>query len=145
MSGSQLPLDTLAKTIVAALNKSEDYMVTAGRHLIEAQDRVQAGEAGDISWTRWYENEVQTKTTKTVTLRQAQRYMRLTDQSQTRPQVMGNKPVTAPEDTTLRRILPDRNDDWDEPTRFDPWLRDITALWEAGSPAQQSTFMLRIQ
>ena len=49
---SGLPLDTLGGMIVAALNKSEDYIITAGKHLLEAQERVNGGEAGDIGWIR---------------------------------------------------------------------------------------------
>jgi hypothetical protein len=58
--GSQLPLDTLANTVSVLLDKAEkaqtksdDFRIAAGKHLIEARERVKSGEAGDIGWEAW--------------------------------------------------------------------------------------------
>ena len=46
-------LSDLANQINVCLEKSESYRVTAGKHLLEAQRRVWAGEAGAITWEQW--------------------------------------------------------------------------------------------
>jgi hypothetical protein len=46
-------LSDLANRINVWFQKSQNYRVTAGKHLIEAQQRVRAGEAGAISWEAW--------------------------------------------------------------------------------------------
>lgn len=51
---SGLPLDTLASTVKAELKKSDQMLIAAGQHLIEARARVGKGEAGDdVDWKRW--------------------------------------------------------------------------------------------
>jgi hypothetical protein len=58
---SGLPLDTLANTIGASLDKSIQHRIAAAKHLAEAKDRVEAGEAGDISFDEWCAKNVRTK------------------------------------------------------------------------------------
>src|SRR5215472_12940602 len=51
-------LSDLADQINVCLTKSENYRVTAGKHLIEAQQRVRAGEAGEITWEQWLRKNI---------------------------------------------------------------------------------------
>ena len=54
MGGSGLPLDTLGATIGAKLRKADDFMISAGKDLIEARERVAKGEAGELlDWKGW--------------------------------------------------------------------------------------------
>ena len=54
MDGGDLaPLATLAREITTCLETSDHCRITAGRKLLEAQQRVQSGEAGSITWTAW--------------------------------------------------------------------------------------------
>jgi hypothetical protein len=56
--GAIVPLSTLAGEITACLTKSENYRITAGKKLLEAQDRVQRGEAGSVTWTAWVKTNI---------------------------------------------------------------------------------------
>jgi hypothetical protein len=51
-------LSDLADQINVCLTKSENYRVTAGKHLIEAQQRVRAGEAGEVTWEQWLSKNI---------------------------------------------------------------------------------------
>jgi hypothetical protein len=54
MDGALLiPLSLLAREIEVCMRKSDDYRITAGMKLLEVQQRVQAGEAGVITWSAW--------------------------------------------------------------------------------------------
>lgn len=62
---SGLSLNMLARTITECFNKSEqardkanNWRVTAGKHLIEARQRVEGGEAGKIRWQTWCKTNV---------------------------------------------------------------------------------------
>jgi len=48
-----ISLSTLASEIAACMQRSDDFRITAGKKLLEAQRRVQSGEAGTIAWTAW--------------------------------------------------------------------------------------------
>src|SRR5262249_49818808 len=49
----RVPLDTLANEINARLHKSEQMLISGGRQLQEARERVEAGEAGNVTWSDW--------------------------------------------------------------------------------------------
>jgi hypothetical protein len=58
--GALDPLPTVAEKINAlfdraakADDKAETYRISAGQELAKAKDRVEAGEAGEITWTAW--------------------------------------------------------------------------------------------
>jgi hypothetical protein len=58
--GALDPLPTVAEKINAlfdraakADDKAETYRISAGQELAKARDRVEAGEAGEITWTAW--------------------------------------------------------------------------------------------
>lgn len=55
---SGLPLPMLAKDILARNKKGDEYYKSAGLHLLEAKERVEAGEAGDILWTAWHREHI---------------------------------------------------------------------------------------
>jgi hypothetical protein len=58
---SGLPLDILARDISARLDKSEDQLVAVAIHLAEAQERVEAGEAGNVSFADWCAEHIRLK------------------------------------------------------------------------------------
>ncbi len=47
------PLDTVARRIEQHANQSTDLAIVAGKLILEARGRVEAGEAGKISWSGW--------------------------------------------------------------------------------------------
>jgi hypothetical protein len=55
---SSQDLNDLANQINVAFQKSQNYRVTAGKHLLEAQRRVQVGEAGEITWEQWLRKNI---------------------------------------------------------------------------------------
>lgn len=148
---SGLPLDTLASMTVAALNKSEDYMDTAGRYLLEAQERVNAGEAGDLGWIAWYRQNIEAKTAAHVKLRHAQKYMKLVIAGPTadRQHIMGNAPsrrsVTEPEDAPSRRMSQERNDALEPSPEINHDLVQLKAIWTRASKETQDAFWAFIE
>ena len=52
------PLDVVAGKIKQALKKSDNYVLTAGKLLLEAKERVQSGEAGKITWKSWIDKNL---------------------------------------------------------------------------------------
>ena len=46
-------LDTLASQIKARQRKAHDFQTSAVLQMAEARKRVEAGEAGDVSWPEW--------------------------------------------------------------------------------------------
>jgi len=47
------PLDVTAAKIRACLARADNQRITAGQLLIEARERVTAGEAGNMGWPAW--------------------------------------------------------------------------------------------
>src|SRR5271169_6514679 len=47
------PLDVTAAKIKACLARADNQRITAGQLLIEARERVGAGEAGNMEWPAW--------------------------------------------------------------------------------------------
>jgi hypothetical protein len=64
----RIPLDTLAKEIDARLDKGEQMLISAGRQLREARERVEAGEAGNITWPDWCKIYLPNKAESTIRL-----------------------------------------------------------------------------
>src|ERR1700740_2625511 len=59
--GSTPPLETIAAEInvrLAKEAKGDDHRIAAGKLLVEAQQRVEAGEAGDITWSDWVKQHI---------------------------------------------------------------------------------------
>jgi hypothetical protein len=55
------PLENIAAEINVRLQlaaKADDHRIAAGKLLIEAQERVEAGEAGDITWSDWVQQHI---------------------------------------------------------------------------------------
>ncbi len=166
---SRLPLGTLTATIVACINKSDDYIITAGRHLLEAQERVNAGEAGNITWTVWYRQEIQTKTKQSVSLRRAQEVMKIAGADDPERAAQAHRVRKAEAEAERRqdiavskdanhvvRIMPERN----EPLAVDvgailgaivaprpaanPILAQLVALWRQADTETRAAFMEHI-
>lgn len=47
------PLDVTAGKIKACFDRADNQQITAGQLLLEARERVEAGEAGDTGWQAW--------------------------------------------------------------------------------------------
>jgi len=60
--GDMPTLDHLAREINVRLQRAaqaDDHRIAAGRLLIDAQKRVEAGEAGDITWSDWVKQYIE--------------------------------------------------------------------------------------
>jgi hypothetical protein len=58
---SGLTLEVLATDINARLNKGDDYILAAAIHLNEARERVDAGEAGAVTFAEWCRENIRTR------------------------------------------------------------------------------------
>ena len=156
---SGLPLDTLASTVKAELKKSDQMLIAAGQHLIEARARVGKGEAGDdVDWKRWLAIHQIGEEKAKVCLRIAndpnpeqalivhREKARATDQAyRDRKATVGSRPIpdqSAPVPITHTPSTP-KDDHPHEPTKSlvreltgDPWIERILALLATGTPAQ---------
>ena len=59
--GCMPPLETIAHEINIRLQRAaqaDDHRISAGKLLIEARERVEAGEAGDITWSDWVKQHI---------------------------------------------------------------------------------------
>ena len=155
---SGLPLDTLASTVKAELKKSDQMLIAAGQHLIEARARVGKGEAGDdVDWKRWLAIHQIGEEKAKVCLRIAndpnpeqallvhrenkrQHEQKRRDNVTTRFHVEPDQ--SAPVPITHTPSTP-KDDHPHEPTKSlvreltgDPWIERILALLATGTPAQ---------
>lgn len=53
VAGSREPLDIVAQKIATHAKKADDYVIAAAMLLREARERVEAGEAGEVTWYAW--------------------------------------------------------------------------------------------
>jgi hypothetical protein len=66
-------LETVAGKINAYLKKSDDQRVSAALLLREAKERIESGEAGDISWVSWCTTNIKRYDGKPKSLRDIER------------------------------------------------------------------------
>lgn len=69
--GALDPLPVLTGKVNAAFNKESQYRITAGKLLVELKQRVDAGEAGKITWTAYVAQNIERS------LRDCQKVMKL--------------------------------------------------------------------
>lgn len=146
MANSGLTLDVLGSTIVANINKADDFMVTAAIHMREAHERIQAGE-GETTWKDWVVNHVTTKTKKPLSDRRVQELLRIgyspnpkakADEMRSRAAkgmaTTRERQVVAKteEPRNVTRTLPDR----DELINY--WRQDFEIHWNRGSASDQA-------
>jgi len=71
--GSRDTLETIAGKINAYLKRSDDQRVSAAVLLREAKERVEGGEAGNISWVGWCRVNIKRRNGKPRSLRDIER------------------------------------------------------------------------
>lgn len=146
MANSGLTLDVLGSTIVAKINKADDFVVSAAIDLKEAHERIQAGE-GETTWKEWVVTHVMTKTKKTLSDRRVQELLQIGYSPD--PQVKADEMrantaarteayrerqiVSEPEEARhVTRTVPEQNE------RLSPWREDFQLHWNRGSAADQA-------
>ena len=61
---TKIPLEEVAAQIVVHANKSDEHVITAAKLIAEARRRVEAGEAGEVTWYAWAEENIKLKKTR---------------------------------------------------------------------------------
>ncbi len=128
-ANTKTTLDTVARRIEQHAEQSADQAIIAGKLILEARGRVEAGEAGKISWSGWARENIDLSSSR---LRELARIAKAKD------------PATAAKQqraATRKRAAAHRAAKAADTQNLDPERRDLI-VWAKEAPIEQVRQML---